>query len=109
MSVLRPAAAAAALGALAGTLMALPLMAQSAGVSIANFKFSPDTVSAAPNAAITWTNNDGAPHQIVVAAKGLKTAVLNKGQSAQLKIAEAGAYDYVCGIHGSMTGKIVIK
>ena len=51
----------------------------------------------------------GAPHQIVVASKNLKTAVLNSGQSAQLTIAEPGSYDYVCGIHGSMKGKIVVK
>jgi plastocyanin len=100
---------AAAFGALAGALLAAQVLAQGASVSIASFKFAPDSVSAAPNTPITWTNKDGAPHQVVIAAKNLKTAVLNNGQSGQLRIAEAGTYNYVCGIHPSMTGKIVVK
>jgi plastocyanin len=53
-------------------------------VKIAGFKFSPDTVNATANAAIKWTNDDGAPHQVVIASKNLKTPVLNEGQSAEL-------------------------
>ena len=60
-------------------------------------------------APITWTNKDGAPHQVVVASKNLKTAVLNKDQSGRLTIAEPGSYDYICGIHPNMKGKIVVK
>jgi plastocyanin len=78
-------------------------------VKIAGFKFSPDTVNATANAAIKWTNDDGAPHQIVIASKNLKTPVLNKGRSAELKIDAAGSYDYVCGMHPSMKGKVVVK
>lgn len=110
MTLFKSVSAAAALGALCGLALTPSVMAQGAGtVSIAGFKFAPETVTAAPNAAITWINNDGAPHQVVVAAKNLKTPVLNKGQKAELKIAEAGSYDYVCGIHPSMKGKVVIK
>ncbi len=110
MTVFKSAAVAAVFGALCGLALAPQVVAQGAAtVSIASFKFNPETVTAAPNAAITWTNTDGAPHQIVVAAKNLKTPVINKGQSEQLKIADAGSYDYICGIHPSMKGKIVIK
>jgi plastocyanin len=110
MTLFKPATIAAALGALSGLSLAAQAMAQGATkVTIAGFKFAPYTVTAAPNAAITWTNNDGAPHQVVIASKNLKTPVLNKGQSAELKISEAGSYDYVCGIHSSMTGKVVVK
>jgi plastocyanin len=93
-----------------GALLSAPLLAQQgASVTIQNFKFGPDSVSAAAKAPITWTNKDGAPHQIVIAAKNLKTPVLNNGQSAQLSLADAGTYDYVCGIHPSMKGKIAVK
>ena len=91
-------------------LVAAPLLAQQGvSVTIASFKFGPDNVSANAKTPITWINKDGAPHQVVVAAKNLKTAVLNKDQSGQLTIAEAGTYDYVCGIHPTMKGKIVVK
>ena len=97
-------------GALCGLALAPQVLAQSTtAVTIASFKFAPDTVNAAANAAIKWTNNDGAPHQVVIASKNLKTPVLNKGQSAELKIDAAGSYDYICGIHPSMKGKVVVK
>ena len=91
-------------------LASAPLLAQQAArVTIASFKFGPENVSASAKAPITWTNKDGAPHQVVVASKNLKTAVLNNGQSGQLSIAEPGSYDYVCGIHPNMKGKIVVR
>ena len=98
------------LAALAAGFLTGPLLAQQgAAVTIASFKFGPESVSAAAKAPITWTNKDGAPHQVVVASKNLKTAVLNNGQSGQLSIADPGSYDYVCGIHPNMKGKIVVK
>src|SRR4051812_29137217 len=96
-------------GALAALLVTQVLAQQGASVTINNFKFGPESVSAAAKAPITWTNKDGAPHQVVIASKNLKTAVLNNGQSGQLMIAEPGSYDYVCGIHPSMKGKVVVK
>ena len=99
--------AAAAAGAF--TAAGVALAQQGASVTIASFKFGPESVNAAAKAPITWVNKDGAPHQVVVASKNLKTAVLNKDQSGRLTIAEPGTYDYVCGIHPSMKGKIVVK
>jgi plastocyanin len=98
------------MAAAAATLLVAPLAAQqNATVTIASFKFGPDTVTAAAKTPITWTNKDSAPHQVVIASKNLKTAVLNGGQSGALTIAEPGSYDYVCGIHPSMKGRIVVK
>ena len=99
---------AAAAGALAA-LLTTQVVAQNAGVTIASFKFAPGSVNATAKQPVTWTNKDGAPHQVVIASKNLKTAVLNSGQSGALTIAEAGTYDYVCGIHPTMKGKIVVK
>lgn len=109
LSTATAAALAAALGGLCSLLAATQLSAQGVSVKIESFKFAPATVSADANAAITWTNSDAAPHQVVVGSKNLKTAVLQKGQSGQLAIAEKGSYDYVCGIHPGMKGKIEIK
>jgi plastocyanin len=93
----------------AGATFVPQARAQTASVTISNFKFAPETVTVSPNMPVNWTNNDGAPHQVVVASKKLSTPVLSKGQSAQLRIAEPGTYDYVCGIHASMRGRIAVK
>jgi plastocyanin len=110
MTFIKAIAASAGLGVLCGMALIPQVLAQAGGdVKISGFKFSPDTVNATANAAIKWTNDDGAPHQVVIASKNLKTPVLNKGPSAELKIDAGGSYDYVCGIHPNMKGKVVVK
>jgi plastocyanin len=79
-------------------------------VSIANFLFGPEQVSVAPGTPITWFNTDGSPHQVTIrGSKPQRTAVLLKGQSASLTIAEPGTYEYICGLHPNMKGKIEVK
>ena len=36
-------------------------------------------------------------------------AIALKGQSTQLTLADAGIYDYICGLHPAMKGKIEVK
>ena len=40
--------------------------------------------------------------------RSLSEVILN-GQTAQLSIAEPGTYDYNCGLHPAMKGKIEVK
>ncbi len=75
-------------------------------VSIANFLFGPEQVSVAAGAPITWHNTDGSPHQVTIrGGKPQRTAVLLKGQSASLTIAEPGTYEYICGLHPEHEGQ----
>jgi len=78
--------------------------------SIADFLFGPEKVTVAANTPITWVNTDGSPHQVTITgAKPQRTAVLLKGQSAQLTFADAGTYAYICGLHPAMKGTIEVK
>lgn len=108
--VFKSTAISTTLGALCGLALIPHVLAQAgSAVTVSGYKFVPDTVDAAPNAPIKWTNNDGAPHRVVIASKNLMTPVLTKNHSAELKIDVAGSYDYICGIHPSMKGRIVVK
>ena len=79
-------------------------------VSIAEFKFGPEKLSATTGTPITWVNTDGSPHQVTITgAKPQRTAVMLKGQSAQLSFAEAGTYNYMCGLHPTMKGTIEVN
>lgn len=109
MTIFKSIALSGALGAASGIALAAQVLAQGSSVMIENFKFAPGTITAAGNVPITFINKDGAPHQVVVSGKPLKTAVLQKGQSGSITIAEKGSYNYVCGLHPSMTGKIEVK
>src|SRR5687768_16725941 len=80
----RVVAIAAVAGAAAGVLaVGATAQQRSASVNIVNFAFTPQTVTVAAKAPITWTNKDDAPHQAVVSGKG-STAVLQKGKSGRL-------------------------
>jgi plastocyanin len=79
-------------------------------VSITNFLFGPETVTVAANTPITWFNTDGSPHQVTIqGAKVQRSGVILKGQSTQLSVAEPGSYNYICGLHPQMKGKIEVK
>ena len=79
-------------------------------VSIADFLFGPEKVTVAAGSTITWVNTDSSPHQVTISGgKPQRTAVLLTGQSAKLTIAEAGTYQYICGLHPAMKGTIEVK
>lgn len=79
-------------------------------VSVADFKFGPETVVVAPGQQITWYNADGSPHQVTITGpKGQRTPIIQKGQTTKLTLADAGIYDYICGLHPAMKGKIEVK
>ena len=69
----------------------------------------PEQVAVAVGTPITWVNTDASPHQVVITGKPEKTGILLKGQSASLTIQEPGTYDYICGLHPRIKGKIVVK
>ena len=59
--------------------------------------------------AITWTNTDDSPHQVTVQGETtLRTPVLLKGQSTAILFKQTGSYDYICGLHPNMKGKIEV-
>ncbi len=77
-------------------------------VNINGFTFGPGTMTVKKGMAVSWTNADDSPHQVSVGSKSLKTAVLLKGQTGQLKIDEPGTYDYACALHPGMKGKLEV-
>lgn len=109
MTLFKSVALSGLFGVASGIALAAQVLAQGSSVTTENFKFAPGTITAAANAPISFINKDGAPHQVVVSGKPFKTAVLQKGQSGSITIADKGSYNYICGLHPSMTGKIEVK
>jgi amicyanin len=78
-------------------------------VSIAEFLFGPEKVAVKAGDTITWTNTDDSPHQVTVQGETtLRTPVLLKGQSTAILFKDVGSYDYICGLHPNMKGKIEV-
>ncbi len=78
-------------------------------ISVASFSFSPEQATVAAGTPITWVNTDASPHQVVITGKPQKTPILLKGQEASLTITEPGTYDYNCGLHPRIKGKLEVK
>jgi plastocyanin len=78
--------------------------------TIANFAFSPATITAKVGDVITWTNNDSAPHTATVKSDATCTTEnLASGASGSITFTTAGSYDYFCKIHPNMTGKVEVS
>ena len=78
-------------------------------VSIAEFLFGPEKTSVKVGDSITWTNTDDSPHQVTVQGETtLRAPVLLKGQSTTILFKDVGSYDYICGLHPNMKGKIEV-
>lgn len=76
-------------------------------INIENFSFNPSAITIKKGAAITWTNNDSAPHKIK--SDTFNSEILNKGQSFSFTFNDAGTFNYSCSIHPSMTGEIIVE
>lgn len=76
-------------------------------VGITNFSFSPASLSVKAGTAVTWTNNDSAAHTIKSVT--FNSGSLAKGQKFEFTFQNKGEFDYSCGIHPSMTGKIIVE
>lgn len=76
-------------------------------VSIQNSTFSPSTLTIAKGTTVTWTNNDSASHQ--VKSDTFESIVLSKGQSYFYTFNDVGTFEYICSIHPSMKGKVIVR
>jgi plastocyanin len=79
-------------------------------VTIANFAYDPDPVEVPVGGAVTWTNQDTAPHTATAEDRAvLQSGRLNQGQSFTQTFGTAGTYEYFCEFHANMNGTIVVE
>jgi plastocyanin len=80
--------------------------AASASVTIADFFFSPASVTVAIGDTVTWHNTGQAPHNATANDGSFKTPDLNQGRSASHRFTSAGTFSYICTIHPQMKGTV---
>jgi plastocyanin len=94
----------------AGAAGASPAQAQgTTAVSIVDFAFQPASVTVPVGATVTWTNNGMAPHTSTSSAGGWDSGSLTSGQSFSFTFPRAGSFSYICTIHPSMMGTVVVQ
>lgn len=78
-------------------------------VSISDFAFHESEVFVTAGSEVTWTNEDGFAHSVVATDGSFFSESLDEGESFKTTFDTAGTFAYVCGIHASMTGTVVVS
>jgi amicyanin len=107
----RAVVAAMLLGPLVGALLAYGAVAaqEAPEVKIDNFVFNPPELTIAVGTTVKFVNHDDIPHSVVDKNKAFRSKALDTDDSFSFTFANAGTYDYFCGLHPHMTGKIVVQ
>lgn len=110
----RAVAVAMLLGPVVGALLAFGTVAAEETkdanvVTIDNFVFTPPELSIAVGTTVKWVNHDDIPHTVVDKNKAFRSKALDTDDAYSFTFASAGTYDYFCGLHPHMQGKIVVK
>jgi amicyanin len=103
--------AAMLLGPVAGALLAFGAVAaqEENVVTIDNFTFTAPELTVAVGTTVKWINHDDIPHNVVNKDKLFRSKALDTDDSYSFTFASAGTYDYFCGLHPHMQGKIIVK
>ena len=88
---------------------ALPVTAAAAAVDVVDFAFKPSTLTVKVGTVVTWTNGDAFSHSIRSKDAAFDEHAMAAGAKATVTFTTAGTYAYICGIHNSMTGTVVVE
>jgi plastocyanin len=110
LAVSRALVVAIVLGPVVGAMLAFgAVAAQDATnvVTIDNFTFTPPELTVAVGTTVKWVNHDDIPHLVV--NKAFRSKALDTDDSFSYTFASAGTFDYFCGLHPHMVGKVIVK
>jgi amicyanin len=99
------------LGPAVGALLAFGAVAaqEENVVTIDNFTFTAPELTVAVGTTVKWVNHDDIPHNVVDKNKAFRSKALDTDDSYSFTFASAGTFDYFCGLHPHMQGKIIVK
>ena len=99
-------------GPIVGAILALAsARAQDANavITIDNFTFAPPELNVAVGTTVKWVNHDDIPHTVVEKNTAFRSKALDTDDSYSFTFKTAGTFDYFCGLHPHMVGKVIVK
>jgi plastocyanin len=78
-------------------------------ITIDNFTFTPKELTVAVGTTVKWVNHDDIPHTVVEKKTSFRSKALDTDDSYSYTFASAGEFDYFCGLHPHMVGKVIVK
>ena len=83
--------------------------ADDAKISIVDFAFTPQEITIAVGASVTWGNEDGAPHGLAYKDGAPGADLLLPGAKFTRRFDRPGLYDYSCSVHPYMPGRVIVR
>jgi plastocyanin len=77
-------------------------------VGITDFAFAPATLTVPVGATVTWTNHDAEPHTVAASDGSFHSPGMDTDATYTYTFTKAGTFDYICSIHPSMHGTVVV-
>ena len=99
-------------GPIVGAMLALAsARAQDANavITIDNFTFAPPELNVTVGTTVKWVNHDDIPHTVVEKNTTFRSKALDTDDSYSFTFKTAGTFDYFCGLHPHMVGKVIVK
>ncbi|HYC45565.1 MAG TPA: cupredoxin family copper-binding protein [Burkholderiales bacterium] len=78
-------------------------------VVIADMKFTPQSLTVKPGDTVVWVNKDFFPHNAKAADRTFESPDLATSKSWRYVAAKPGTFSYVCTLHPTMKGTLVVK
>jgi plastocyanin len=100
------------LGPVAGAMLAFAAVAAQGptnDVTIDNFTFTPKDLTVAVGTTVKWVNHDDIPHTVVEKNTTFRSKALDTDDSYSFTFTSAGSFDYFCGLHPHMVGKVIVQ
>ncbi len=77
-------------------------------IVISGFEFVPSELTVSVGDTVTWVNKDIVPHNIAINTKQ-KPLSFNLASGEEFTHKVSVSLDYICGLHPSMKGKLIIN
>jgi plastocyanin len=84
-----------------------PSVTRLVDVQIKNFKYIPAVVTINKGDTVRWTNLDKAPHDVM--GDDWNSEMLQQGMTSEVTFDTSGEYDYICSVHPSMKGQVIVQ
>jgi plastocyanin len=78
-------------------------------VTIAEMRFTPETLSVASGDLIVWVNKDIVQHTATSKDAGFDSKTIEPGASWSVRVKKAGKFGYVCTLHPTMKATLQVK
>lgn len=72
-------------------------------------QFSPQVIEVAPGDTIVWINKDPFPHTATAQDRSFDSGEIAPKRSWKFKARKKGAFSYICTLHPTMKGSLVIQ